>query len=41
MIVEIPRATLETWVGQSLEIAFRDVYGSLVGSSPVWLIWVP
>jgi hypothetical protein len=40
-IVELQRSLLEQWSGQTVTVAFRDRYGSVVGSSPVWLIWEP
>ena len=40
-IVELPRSLLEEWAGQTATVVFRDRYGSVVGSSPVWLIWTP
>jgi hypothetical protein len=40
-IVEVPRSLLEQGLDQPLTVVFRDAYGSVVGSSPVWLIWRP
>lgn len=40
-VVEISRAELEQWIGQSVVVEFRDVGGGVVASSPIWLIWVP
>jgi hypothetical protein len=39
--VELSRTLLESWVGQSITVIFRDAYGAVVGSQPVWLIWLP
>jgi hypothetical protein len=40
-IVEIPRAVMEQMSGQTATVEYRDVYGSLVGASAIWLIWTP
>ena len=40
-IVALPRATLEGLAGQTVTVAYRDVYGSYVEASDVWLIWTP
>lgn len=40
-IVEIPRATMEQLVGQTVTIEYRDIYGSAVNASEMWLIWTP
>jgi hypothetical protein len=40
--VEVPPAEIARWAAaDSLRVEFRDRYGSVVGSSPVWLIWQP
>jgi CSLREA domain-containing protein len=39
--VEVPRATMEQLAGRTVTIEYRDVYGSVVGASAMWLIWVP
>jgi hypothetical protein len=40
-IVEVPRTTMEQLAGQTVTIEYRDVYGSVVGASAMWLIWTP
>ncbi len=40
-LVEVPRATIEEWIGQTILIEYRDVYGVAVSASTLWLIWVP
>jgi hypothetical protein len=40
-VVEIPRSEIAQWVGQNIVVSFRDKFGSVVGSTPVWLIWAP
>jgi hypothetical protein len=40
-MVELPRSLLESWGSQPVTVIFRDVYGDVVGSQPVWLIWQP
>jgi hypothetical protein len=40
-VVEVPRAEITQWLGQNVVVSFRDKYGSVVGSTPVWLIWAP
>jgi choice-of-anchor C domain-containing protein len=40
--VEVPPAEIARWAAaDSIRVEFRDRYGSVVGSSPVWLIWQP
>jgi CSLREA domain-containing protein len=39
--VEVPRTTMEQLTGQTVTIEYRDVYGSVVKASTVWLIWTP
>lgn len=39
--VEIPRAVMEQMSGQTVTVEYRDVYGSLVSASAIWLIWTP
>ena len=39
--VEMPRATLQQMVGRTVLIEYRDVYGSVIEASEMWLIWVP
>jgi CSLREA domain-containing protein len=38
-IVEVPRTTMEQLVGRTVTIEYRDVYGSVVEASAMWLIW--
>jgi hypothetical protein len=40
-VVTVPRAEIAQWLGQSVVVSFRDTFGAVVGSTPVWLIWVP
>jgi len=40
-MVEVERATLEALLGRTVTVEYRDVYGSLVGASAVWLVWAP
>jgi CSLREA domain-containing protein len=40
-IVEVPRTTMEQLAGRTVRIEYRDVYGSVVGASAMWLIWAP
>lgn len=40
-VVEVPRSLVQSWVGQPVTVQFRDAHGSVVGSSPVWLVWIP
>ena len=41
-IVEVPSAEIARWESAtSIRVEFRDRYGSVVGSKPVWLIWQP
>ena len=40
-VVTIPLATLAPWAGQAITVQFRDIHGSLIGASPVYLLWVP
>jgi hypothetical protein len=40
-IVEVPRAVMEQISGQTVTVEYRDVYGSLVEASAMWLIWMP
>jgi uncharacterized repeat protein (TIGR01451 family) len=40
-VVELPRAVLETLLGQTVTLEYRDVYGVVVEASEMWLIWVP
>jgi CSLREA domain-containing protein len=39
--VEVPRTTMEQLAGWTVRIEYRDVYGSVVGASTMWLIWAP
>jgi hypothetical protein len=41
LVVEVPRTEITQWLGQNAVVSFRDRYGSVVGSAPVWLIWAP
>jgi hypothetical protein len=41
LVVEVQRAEITQWLGQNVVVSFRDKYGSVVGSTPVWLIWAP
>jgi hypothetical protein len=40
-VVTIPLATLAPWAGQAITVQFRDIHGSMIGASPVYLLWVP
>jgi hypothetical protein len=40
-VVEVERAVMEQLVGQVATVEYRDVYGSIVEASEMWLIWVP
>jgi len=40
-IVEVPRATMEQVAGETVTIEYRDVYGSVVEASAMWLVWTP
>jgi uncharacterized repeat protein (TIGR01451 family) len=40
-IIEIPRPTMEQLAGQTITVEYRDVYGSIVQASAMWLIWTP
>jgi hypothetical protein len=40
-ILEMPRPTMEQLAGQTVTIEYRDVYGSVVRASTIWLIWMP
>jgi hypothetical protein len=40
-VVEVPRSLVEQWAGQPMTVIFRDAHASVIGSSPVWLIWTP
>jgi len=40
-IVEIPQAVMEQMSGQTVTVEYRDVYGSVVNASAMWLIWTP
>ena len=40
-IVEISRSTLEQLAERAVTIQYRDVYGSQVEASAMWLIWIP
>ncbi len=40
-VVEIPFSSAQQWAGRTVTIEYRDVYGSKVESTPIWLIWVP
>ena len=40
-VVEIPRADVSGWAGQAATVRFSDLYASVIGSTPVWLIWMP
>ncbi|MBN1979630.1 MAG: hypothetical protein JW918_19720 [Anaerolineae bacterium] len=39
--VEIPRVVMEQMSGQTVTVEYRDVYGSVVNASAMWLIWTP
>jgi hypothetical protein len=39
--VELPRSLVEDWGTQPVTVTFRDAYGAVIGSQPVWLIWLP
>jgi hypothetical protein len=41
LVYEVPRAEITQWLGQNVVVSFRDKFGSVVGSTPVWLIWAP
>jgi uncharacterized repeat protein (TIGR01451 family) len=40
-IVEVPRQVVNTIAEGGVTLEYRDVYGSVVEASEVWLIWVP
>ena len=40
-VPEISRSVMEQLAGQMATIEYRDVYGSFVQASTVWLIWMP
>jgi hypothetical protein len=40
-IVEVPRATMEQLAGETVTVEYRDVYGSVVEASAMWLVWAP
>jgi hypothetical protein len=40
-IVELPRATMEQMAGETVTVEYRDVYGSVVEASAMWLVWTP
>jgi len=40
-ILEVPRSMLEQLAGKIVTIEYRDVYGSVVEASDMWLIWTP
>ncbi len=40
-ILEAPRSMMEQLAGKTITVEYRDVYGSFVGASDMWLIWVP
>ena len=40
-IVEIPRSVVEQLAGQTVRVEYRDVYGTWVEASAMWLIWQP
>jgi hypothetical protein len=40
-VLEVPRQIIEQWAGQTVVVEYRDVYGSVVEASEIWLIWVP
>ncbi|MGD9099252.1 MAG: Calx-beta domain-containing protein [Anaerolineae bacterium] len=40
-IVEAPRSLLEELAGRTITVEYHDLYGSVVGASAMWLIWVP
>ncbi len=40
-ILEAPRSMMEQLAGKTITIEYRDVYGSVVEASDMWLIWVP
>jgi hypothetical protein len=40
-IVEAPRSLLEELAGRTITVEYHDLYGSIVGASAMWLIWVP
>jgi hypothetical protein len=40
-LVEIPYAQLAPWAGQSITIELWDLYGTIVGASPIYILWTP
>jgi hypothetical protein len=40
-LVTIPLITLAPWVGQTITVQFQDLHGSVIGASPMYLLWVP
>lgn len=39
VILEVPRAVVETIAAGGVILEYRDMYGDQVGASPVWLVW--
>ena len=39
--VEVPRSVVEEMAAGGTTVEYRDFYGGLLGSSAVWLLWVP
>ncbi|HYF66323.1 MAG TPA: DUF642 domain-containing protein [Herpetosiphonaceae bacterium] len=41
-LVQVPAAEVAAWAAASrVEVYFQDRHGSVVGSTPVWLLWEP
>ncbi len=40
-ILEAPRSMMEQLAEKTITVEYRDVYGSFVEASDMWLIWVP
>ena len=39
--VEVPRSVVEEMAAGGTTVEYRDFYGRVLGSSAVWLLWVP
>ncbi|ABX03294.1 MAG TPA: hypothetical protein DEF47_22150 [Herpetosiphon sp.] len=40
-LVEVPNAIIESHIGQTITIEFRDVYGGRIQASTMYLVWIP
>ena len=39
--VEVPRSVVEEMAAGGTTVEYRDFYGGVLGSSAVWLLWIP